>query len=735
MIAHLFECIIYKIRYSGYDADMRTGFHRSGLLLSDDRTAVISFASNEGIESVDIPDSVTAIPSSLFSGCASLKRIKLSSSLRYLPERLFEGCSSLEKIIMPPEVDSIGRAAFSGCASLKSIPFRAGLTELSEDVFSYCTSLVSLVIPDSVERIKSGAAADCTKLAAVVLPSSLKTLDAGAFAGCSSLRHIRISEDNDVFYVDEKDGCLYRREKDGDVIVLRPCDFEKTAAKLIKTDEDEEPSGKLEKEDLSEIDRYEADARKAANEAESRKDEADDEIDNRNVGKESGGSDVGDGHADKAELRKDEASGGEKIGDATYAVSSTVETIRDITDDSSIVENDDDTTDNAAAEKSDDHGWAENSVPDLAEDQADETTVENAVLNPAASDAAFSAETIGESDAKEPVATLSKKNDNSDITEKGRNETDENAAGVSVDEAGAEVSSESPQNKVSEEAESDTDDAEVHDAPSPMMESGTGENGEEEIINFDGDALPDEIEICKFNNKESSDVMEKKTMPSINQSSVDEIFKKASEVKSESVQAADDGFKPISQDELNMLVAESDILRQNTPADITVSASAQEHEYAHSGDSLLKRIGDAAKKYECISLSNADGKSDWNNSLYVFAEGLVLDASGNGHFSKALESCSRRIAAIHKYSKIFMYYGLPFGDDEFAHMFTGFIAERNTVYACSASKMSLLSEDARRFASFAGISLAPDQIVRSNERAGNPETKIIKLMLQDDYSA
>lgn len=667
MIAYLFECIIYKIRYSGYDADMRTGFHRSGLLLSDDRTAVISFASNEGIESVDIPDSVTAIPSSLFSGCASLKRIKLSSSLRYLPERLFEGCSSLEKIIMPPEVDSIGRAAFSGCASLKSIPFRAGLTELSEDVFSYCTSLVSLVIPDSVERIKSGAAADCTKLAAVVLPSSLKTLDAGAFAGCSSLRHIRISEDNDVFYVDEKDGCLYRREKDGDVIVLRPCDFEKTAAKLIKTDEDEEPSGKLEKEDLSEIDRYEADARKAANEAESRKDEADDEIDNRNVGKESGGSDVGDGHADKAELRKDEASGGEKIGDATYA--------------------------------------------------------------------AFSAETIGESDAKEPVAILSKKNDNSDTAENRRTETAEAAAGISVDE-----SEEPDENRRLDTVEAaagapDRDEAELQHTPESAGENDDSGKEEEEIINFNGGAMPDEIEICKFNNKESSDVMETKTMPSINQSSVDEIFKKASEVKSENVRTADDGFKPISQDELNMLVAESDILRQNTPADIAVSASAQEHEHSRSGDSLLKRIGDAAKKYECISLSNAGGKSDWNDSLYVFAEGLVLDASGNGHFSKALESCSRRIAAIHKYSKIFMYYGLPFGDDEFAHMFTGFIAERNTVYACSASKMSLLSEDARRFASLAGISLERDQIECTNERAGNPEAKIIKLILQDDYSA
>lgn len=537
--------VIYKIRYSGYYTGMRGGTERSGLLLSDDRTAVVSFIPAASIEAVDIPDSVTVVPASLFSGCASLKKIKLSASLRSIPDRLFEGCSSLEKIIMPPEIDSIGCAAFSGCSSLKSIPFRAGLTELSEDVFSYCTSLTSLIVPDTVERIKSGAAADCTKLAAVVLPSSLKTLEAGAFAGCSSLRHIRISEDNDVFYVDEKDGCLYRR-KDA-VIVLRPCDFEKTAAKLIKSAEDELRTDEQKNDGTPEIDRYEESLRTA-----------EDGIDAQDV--------------------------------------------------------------SAGA-----------------------------------------------------VAKFLKKSDNSDTVENDRSEISED--------------------------------------------------------------VPDEIEIHKFNNTEPNDVMEKKTMANIDQASVDEIFKKASEIKSENTETADDGFKPISQDELNLLVAESDILRQNTPADITASASAQEHECSVSGDSLLKRIADAAKKYECIDLSNADGKSDWNDGLYVFAEGLVLDSSGSGHFSKALENCSRRIAAIRKYSKIFMYYGLPFGNDEFAHLFAGFIAERNTVYACSASKMSLLSGDAEHFASLAGISLERDQIECTNERAGNPETKLIKLMLQDNYSA
>ncbi|EPF25363.1 hypothetical protein HMPREF1221_01906 [Treponema socranskii subsp. paredis ATCC 35535] len=613
---------------------MRGGTERSGLLLSDDRTAVVSFIPAASIEAVDIPDSVRVIPASLFSGCTSLKRIKLSASLRSIPDRLFEGCSSLEKIIMPPEIDSIGRAAFSGCSSLKSIPFRAGLTELSEDVFSYCTSLTSLIVPDTVERIKSGAAADCTKLAALVLPSSLKTLEAGAFAGCSSLRHIRISEDNDVFYV-EKDGCLYRREDAA--VVLRPCDFEKAAAKLIKSAKAESGTDGQKNGGAPEIDRYEESLRTAKA-----------GIAMRNLSAEAGRQGI-----ENNEINN-------------YTENAFSRPVCGIEGDPCTFEK------NGELPEKRDESFS--NVPDMKGPADAETLEKSRTRN---SDKKTknerAAEHTGVSDTEGAVAKFLKKSDNSD----------------------------------------------------------TVENAYSEIL----EDVPDEIEIHKFNNIEPNDVMEKNTMANIDQASVDEIFKKASEIKLENRETKDDGFKPISQDELNLLVAESDILRQNTPADITAPASAQEHECSVSGDSILNRIADAAKKYECIDLSNADGKSDWNDGLYVFAEGLVLDSSGSGHFSKALENCSRRIAAIHNYSKIFMYYGLPFGDDEFAHLFTDFITERNTVYACSASKLSLISGDAKHFASLAGISLERDQIGQANARAGDLETKLIKMMLQDNYSA
>ncbi|MBP3709031.1 MAG: leucine-rich repeat domain-containing protein [Treponema sp.] len=213
----------------------------NGLTLSDDRTKVISFSQAAGFESIDIPDSVVDLSPSLFADCKLLKRIKLPKNVRVIPDYLFENCSSLEKIIMPNVVDAFGRGAFSGCYSLATVPFRAGITELPDEVFSYCTSLTSLIIPDTVKIIKSGAVASCTSLEAVVLPAQLEVLETGAFAGCTSLRHIRISDENRFFYVNEYNGCLYKKQDSGDdELILSPVDFDKTPAKIIKVTEFDE---------------------------------------------------------------------------------------------------------------------------------------------------------------------------------------------------------------------------------------------------------------------------------------------------------------------------------------------------------------------------------------------------------------------------------------------------------------------------------------------------------------
>ena len=205
-------------------------------------------------EKMDIPDSVLGIGVALFKDSKNLKTVKLPEKLTELPPYLFSGCSALEKVKMPNVVYSFPEGLFQNCSSLKEIPFRAGIRELSPYVFEGCSSLVSLVVPSTVERIEKRAAAGCTNLTALVLPAALCELDDSAFENCPNIRNIRISEDNQQFYVSEEDGCLYERTDDGDKLRLRVAGTEKQVVNLFKENVDDETEPFFTDEDFYEED-------------------------------------------------------------------------------------------------------------------------------------------------------------------------------------------------------------------------------------------------------------------------------------------------------------------------------------------------------------------------------------------------------------------------------------------------------------------------------------------------
>ena len=171
-------------------------------------------------ESMSLPDSVESIGACLFKDSVKLKKVKLPSGVTELPPYLFSGCTSLEKVTMPDSLSEFPDGLFQYCKSLADIPFRAGITTLPESVFEGCSSLTSLVIPPSVKAILSRAVADCTSLKALVIPEALEEIAPDAFEGCNSLQNIRINGDNPIFFVNEEDGCLYKKTGTGSERVL-----------------------------------------------------------------------------------------------------------------------------------------------------------------------------------------------------------------------------------------------------------------------------------------------------------------------------------------------------------------------------------------------------------------------------------------------------------------------------------------------------------------------------------
>ena len=511
-----------------------SGFSGSGLVFSDDRKTVISYTSQNGEESVTVPDTVQYLPAGLFSGCTQLREVRLPHDISALPDMLFEGCVSLEHVVMPPQCLAFGERMFAGCTSLGQIPFRAGIELLPESVFEGCTSLSALVIPSTVTTICSRAAASCTALETVVLPDSLESLAKDAFDGCTLLRHIRISENNVKFRVDENNGCLYEKQDDGvELIVLSPAEFERSTVFCRNLEEDT-------------------------------------------------------------------------------------------------------SEDRAAYEDQDD-------------DQNDEINIET----------------------KKAV----------------------------------------PETELMEEKKNDD---EIAARASQILSADNGQYADD-----GADPVAVTEEEAKMLERESS-ILSQNTL-------------------------IDGNPVTVSQDEVDKIEAKGEVVDSVTPdyygtpvkyrMQSEEDQPASENDVRQAEDPLIARIADAAEKSECITLDKNKDKPEWNGGLFVFAENLVFDDDGEGHFSDSLISCCRRIARIHGYTHIYLYYGLPLDNEEFAQMFSEFIADRSTIYACDSSNTTSLSASAHRFVNIAGISLEKDMIELENKLAGSEDANELKMIVQDDYSA
>ena len=224
-----------------------------------------AFSGCHGLTSVTIPNSVRRIGTSPFSSCESLTSIKVEEGNKYYDSRsdcnaiietksntliagcmntiipnsvtsigqsAFSGCSGLTSVTIPNSVTSIGQSAFYNCTSLTSVTIPNSVTSIGEWVFSYCSGLTSIkvedgnkyydsrsdcnaiietesntliagcmntIIPNSVVSIGNGAFSGCSGLTSVTIPNSVTSIGQSAFEGCSGLTSVTIP--NSVTYI------------------------------------------------------------------------------------------------------------------------------------------------------------------------------------------------------------------------------------------------------------------------------------------------------------------------------------------------------------------------------------------------------------------------------------------------------------------------------------------------------------------------------------------------------
>lgn len=171
-----------------------------------------AFAFCKKISTVILPPKLSYIEDSTFMKCTSLKTIELlnDANLEYIGEDAFNECENLESIItpnklnegsvnIPNSVKKIGARAFKFCKKMLSIVLPENLQSIQDSTFEDCISLVDVTFPQNLQSIGQKAFGNCSQLIAALFPESLNKFGEMAFCNCPELTYV-VSSKNAEWY-------------------------------------------------------------------------------------------------------------------------------------------------------------------------------------------------------------------------------------------------------------------------------------------------------------------------------------------------------------------------------------------------------------------------------------------------------------------------------------------------------------------------------------------------------
>lgn len=128
-----------------------------------------AFKHCKSMKNIDLPAGLATLGRNAFADCELLKTLILPAHVTELPSGIFSsdgwfnGCA-FEEFTVPEQITKMGYSAFSGCKKLNKVVLSQKMTEIPRMAFEACEALEYILIPSEVTAISEDAFRGCTKV-------------------------------------------------------------------------------------------------------------------------------------------------------------------------------------------------------------------------------------------------------------------------------------------------------------------------------------------------------------------------------------------------------------------------------------------------------------------------------------------------------------------------------------------------------------------------------------------
>lgn len=156
----------------------------------NDITAIITGMITGAIDSIKIPNGITAIRDQAFVELSGLKSIDIPNTVVSIGASAFQE-TGLESVIIPDSVTSIGNFAFVSCGNLTAVHIGSGVTDIGLQAFAY-SAIEEIHIPASVQGSMHSVFAYCANLRVVRFHGTPANVLNNTFNSCTAITDIYV---------------------------------------------------------------------------------------------------------------------------------------------------------------------------------------------------------------------------------------------------------------------------------------------------------------------------------------------------------------------------------------------------------------------------------------------------------------------------------------------------------------------------------------------------------------